>query len=103
MDNVVQTPMNCTACQTPIPAGGKFCPKCGRPAPAAVFPPHPGVIAHPPTAPIPRAGKVFFGLLVAGVVLAVFGYSAGASWVGIAGTAVVALLVLVLLVGDALF
>jgi hypothetical protein len=62
-----------------------------------------GVIAHPPTAPIPKAGKIFFGLLVAGVILAVFGYSAGASWIGIAGTAVVALLVLVLLVGDALF
>ncbi|HYE18110.1 MAG TPA: zinc ribbon domain-containing protein [Tepidisphaeraceae bacterium] len=95
--------MNCTACQTPIPPSGKFCPKCGRPAPPGAFPSHHGVIAHPPTAPIPKAGKVFFGLLVAGVILAILGYSAGAAWIGIAGTAVVALLVLVLLVGDALF
>lgn len=96
--------MNCTVCQTPIPTNGKFCPKCGRASPQVT---RTSAAArsdtHPSHAPIPRAGKIFFSLLIVGLILAIGGFTYAGAWFGIAGAIIVALLMLLLLVGDSFF
>jgi len=96
--------MICPACQTSIPHNGKFCPKCGLASPQFAKRPAPARSdVHPSHAPIPRAGKVFFTLLIIGLTLTIAGFTLGGSWIAIAGSVIVALLLLLLLVGDAFF
>ena len=56
---------------------------------------------HPSRAPIPRAGKIFFALFMLGVALAIAGYSLGGLFIGVMGTILIIILVLVALFGDA--
>ncbi len=91
--------MRCQNCSTVIPHHAKYCPKCGVRAveESSKLPVAPG--AHPPKAPIPRAGKLFIVFALLGIGLAALGIAGGMSEFTYAGAAVLAVVALVLVVG----
>ncbi len=93
--------VRCPACATEIPAGAKFCPRCGAPAPG-------GDEGGPPTvpvnlgtlpAPIPVAGILFLVALVVGPAAIVAGVVTGSGLLLYGGIAVAAGVVILLLLG----
>lgn len=93
--------MRCPKCETLIPHHAKFCPKCGEPSgrPASIDLPR-APDALPSKGPLPRQGKVFLMLLVLGIGLLGLGAAGRMTPLLYIGAAMVALMVLVLLVGD---
>jgi len=83
-----------------IPPGARFCPKCGTAVPANVAAPVVASNAHPPTAPIPRGGKVFFLSVLVGLVLVVAGLATGNYRLVYIGAGIVGVLTFILITGD---
>jgi len=90
----------CPACSTIIPPGARFCPRCGAAASADVAAPVVAPNVHPPTAPIPRAGKVFFLSVIVGIALVVIGLMSGNPRLVYVGAGIVGVLTFILITGD---
>ena len=93
--------MRCPACDTVIPHHAKYCPKCGgrSPRPGSVDLPR-AADALPSTGPLPRQGKVFLFLMALAAGALALGVAGRMTPLIFVGAGLVALLVLVLLLGD---
>jgi hypothetical protein len=91
--------MRCPTCSTTVPKNAKFCPKCGKAAAdsSTALPRAAG--AHPSSAPIPRIGKVFIGLLFLGLALMGAGAVERQPLLLITGAIVVGVVALVAVIG----
>jgi hypothetical protein len=56
--------------------------------------------AHPPTAPIPRSGRVFFLSVLVGIVLVAVGLGTGNARLVYIGAGIVGVLTFILITGD---
>jgi hypothetical protein len=90
----------CPACSTLIRPGARFCPRCGAAVPSGVTAPVVAPNAHPPTAPIPRAGKIVFLSLLVGIALVVVGLVTGNYRLVFIGAGIVGVLAFILITGD---
>jgi hypothetical protein len=96
-----EQPMRCPDCSTVIPHAAKFCPKCGERAPKdapIVAPMADGAV--PSRGPLPRAGKLFFFALLAGLALMVGAGFAHSLALFLSGVALIALVVVISVIGD---
>jgi hypothetical protein len=102
-------PACCPHCSEPIrPAGAKFCPRCGKPAPA---PPANGKPAPPApaehssidfgkmSAPLPPAGIAFLASLVLAPAAILLGVALGLKLLIYAGVSIGIVLVILLVLG----
>jgi hypothetical protein len=107
--------VRCPACATEVPAGAKFCPRCGVPAPdlgrgdeeddaedQVDSPAAPVVNLGTLPSPIPIAGILFLVALVVGPAAIVAGMVTGTPLLLYAGIAVAAAVVILLLLGQVL-
>jgi hypothetical protein len=103
--------LRCPACATEIPAGAKFCPRCGVPTPDGArrdaeadeqdeSPSSPVVNLGTLPAPIPIVGILFLVALVVGPAAIVAGIVTGTALLLYAGIAVAAAVVILLLLGQ---
>ena len=101
--------LRCPACAAEIPAGAKFCPRCGATSPAAAgaatagdegeAPAAPVVDIGKLPAPVPVAGILFLVALVVGPAGIVAGIATGSSLLLYGGIAVAVGIVILLLLG----
>jgi hypothetical protein len=84
--------VRCSGCGEVVPAGAKFCPRCG------------GFVAAPQdlgkmSAPVPPAGILFLCALFLAPPMIVVGYALGIKAMAAAGIVLAVILVLVLILG----
>jgi hypothetical protein len=84
--------IRCSGCGEIVPAGAKFCPRCG------------GFVSAPQdlgkmSAPVPPAGIAFLSALFLALPMMVVGYALGIKAMAIAGVALAIILVAVLILG----
>lgn len=84
--------VRCSGCGETVPAGAKYCPRCGA---FVAAPQDLGKMA----APVPPAGIAFLSALFLALPMIVVGYALGIKAMAIAGVALVVILVLVLILG----
>ncbi len=58
---------------------------------------------HPTKAPLPRIGKIFFGLFALAIALMWVGFAKGLLIAGFAGVGLLIVLILLVLIGDSIF
>lgn len=92
--------MRCPSCSTPIPPGGRYCPKCGHLANTAPYPPTIAPNAHPSTAPLPRAGRFFLIAGLVGLALLVGGLALRNLGLVCAGGGILGVLIVTIVTGD---
>ena len=94
------TELRCPGCMTEVPSSAKFCPRCGKPAPAAgdAANGRPTDLGKLPS-PVPVAGILFLVALVVGPAAIIAGIATHAPLLLYAGIAVAIGVVIVLLLG----
>src|SRR5687768_8037072 len=93
--------VRCAACATEVPSGARFCPRCGKPAPAGRTRPAgnaPANLGKLP-APIPVAGILFLVALIVGPAAIVAGVATSSGLLLYGGIAVAVFVVILLLLG----
>ena len=100
----------CPTCSASVPAGARFCPRCGHATDAAGLgkrernarlapPPGRAPDALPSTSRMPLAGILFLAAAVLGPTMVAVGLSTGIHLVTVAGVATAIVLILLLLLG----